>query len=173
MVLKNLFTGQEWKNRHRDRLMDMRRREERVRCIKRVTWKHITIGKIDNQQELTVWLRRWEGGLVGDLKLFLWQCPILGYIICLFEFSDLITFQFSPVQFSHSIMSDSCDPMHCNIPGLPVHHPLPELAQTYVHQVGDAIQPSHPLLSPSPPAFNLSQLQGLFKWVSSSHQVTK
>ena len=109
MVLKNLFTGQQWKTRHRDRLMDMRRREERVRCIERVTWKHITIGKIENQQEFTVWPRRWEG-LVGVLNLFLLQCPILGYIICLFEFSDLITFQFSPVQFSHSIVSDSLQP---------------------------------------------------------------
>ena len=66
-----------------------------------------------------------------------------------------------------------CDPMDCSMPGLPVHHQLPELAQTYVHQVSDAIQPSHPQLSPSPPAFNLSQHQGLFQWVSSSHQVAK
>ena len=63
--------------------------------------------------------------------------------------------------------------MDCNTPGLPVHRQLLELAQTHVHQVGDAIQPSHPLLSPSPPAFNLSQHQGLFQWVSSSHQVAK
>ena len=53
--------------------------------------------------------------------------------------------------------------MDCSTPGCPVHYQLPELAQTYVHQVGDAIQPSHPLLFPSPPAFNLSQYQGLFK----------
>ena len=59
------------------------------------------------------------------------------------------------------------------MPGLPVHHQLPELAQTHVHQVGDANKPSHPLLSPSPPAFNLSQDQGLFQSVSSSHQVAK
>ena len=59
------------------------------------------------------------------------------------------------------------------MPGFPVHHQLPELAQIHVHQVGDAIQPSHPLSSPSPPAFNLSQHQGLFQWVSSSHQVAK
>ena len=65
-----------------------------------------------------------------------------------------------------------CDPMDCSTPGLPVHHQLPELAQTHVHQVGDAIQSSHPLLSPSP-AFSLSQHQGLFKWVNSSHQVAK
>ena len=56
---------------------------------------------------------------------------------------------------------------------LPVHHQLPEFTQTCVHWVGDAIQPSHPLLSPSPPTFSLSQHQGLFKWVSSSHQVAQ
>ena len=59
------------------------------------------------------------------------------------------------------------------MPGLPVHHQLLELAQTHVHPVGDAIQPSHPLSSSSPPAFNLSQHQGLFQGVSSSHQVAK
>ena len=59
-----------------------------------------------------------------------------------------------------------CTPMECSIPGFPVHHQLPEFTQTHVHWVGDAIQPSHPLVSPSPPTFNLSQHQGLFKWVS-------
>ena len=63
--------------------------------------------------------------------------------------------------------------MDCSTPGLPVHHQLPEFDQTYVHGVSDAIQPSYPLLSPSPPAFNLSQHQGLFQRVSSSHQVAK
>ena len=66
-----------------------------------------------------------------------------------------------------------CDPMNCSIPGFPVHHQLPELTQTHVHRVGDATQPSHPLLSPSPPAFNLSQHQSLSQWVSSSHEVAK
>ena len=61
------------------------------------------------------------------------------------------------VQFSHSVMSDSLWHMDCSTPGFPVHHQLPKLAQTHVHRVSDAIQPSHPLLSPSPPAFNLSQ----------------
>ena len=56
-----------------------------------------------------------------------------------------------------------CDPMDCSMPGFPVHHQLPELNQTHVHQVSDAIQPSHPLSSPSPPDFNLSQHQGLFQ----------
>ena len=63
--------------------------------------------------------------------------------------------------------------MDCSTPGFPVPHRLPELAQTHVHQVGDAIQPSYPLSSPSPPAFSLSQHQGLFRWVSYSHQVAK
>ena len=65
-----------------------------------------------------------------------------------------------------------CDPMDSSMPGLPVRHQLPEITQTYVHWRGDAIQPSQPLSSPSP-AFNLSQHQGLFQWVSSSHQVVK
>ena len=76
-------------------------------------------------------------------------------------------------QFSCSVLSDSLWPMDCSTPGLPVHHQLPEFTQTHVHWVGDAIQPLHPLSSPSPPAFNLSQHQGLFKWVRSSHQVAK
>ena len=66
-----------------------------------------------------------------------------------------------------------CDPMDCSMPGFPIHHQLPELTQAHVHWVSDAIHLSHPLLSPSPPAFNLSQDQGLFKWVSSSHHVSK
>ena len=60
--------------------------------------------------------------------------------------------------------------MDSSIPGFPVHHQLPELAQTHVHQVSDSIQLSHPLSSPSPPTFNLSQHQGPFQWVSSSNQ---
>ena len=66
-----------------------------------------------------------------------------------------------------------CDPINCSMPGFAVHHQLLELAQTHVHWAGDAIQPSHPLSSPSPPALNLFQHQGLFQWVSSSHQVAK
>ena len=66
-----------------------------------------------------------------------------------------------------------CNPMDCSIPGFPVHHQLQELAQTHVHWVGDAIQPSHPLSSPSPPAFNLSQHQGFFQWISPLHLVAK
>ena len=78
---------------------------------------------------------------------------------------------FSSVQLlSHGQL---CDPMDCSTPGLPIHHQLLKLAQTHVHQVGDAIQTAHPLSSPSPPAFNVSQHQGLFQLVSFSHQVAK
>ena len=73
--------------------------------------------------------------------------------------------------FSRSVVSDSLRRYGCSMPGFPVYL-LPELAQTHVHWVSDAIQPSHPLSSPSP-ALNLSQHQGLFKWVSSSHQLAK
>ena len=77
---------------------------------------------------------------------------------------------FSLVAQSYPTLSDSMD---CSTPGFPVHRQLPEFAQTHVHWVGDAIQPSHPLSSPSPPAFSLSQHQGLFQGVSSLHQVAK
>ena len=66
-----------------------------------------------------------------------------------------------------------CDPMDCSTPGLPVHHQLPEFTQLHVHWVGHATQPSHALPSPSPPALNPSQHQGLCQWVSSLHQVAK
>ena len=64
-----------------------------------------------------------------------------------------------------------CHTMNSSMPGLPVHHQLPEFTQTHAHRVGDAIQPSHPLSSPSPPAPNPSQHQSLFQWVNSSHEV--
>ena len=80
---------------------------------------------------------------------------------------------FSSVQFSS--VAQSCptlyDPMNCSTPGLPVRHKLPEFTQTHAHWVSDAIQPSHPLSSPSPPAPNPSKHQGLFRCVNSSHEV--
>ena len=78
---------------------------------------------------------------------------------------DLVTKQQRMVIIQFSSVAQSClslcNPMDCLMPGFPVHHQLPELAQTHVHRASNAIQPSHPLLSPSPPAFNLSQHQGL------------
>ena len=81
-----------------------------------------------------------------------------------------VTGQFSSVAQSCLTL---CHPMNCNTPGLPVHHQLPEFTRTRVHWVGDAIQPSHPLPSPSPTTFSLSQHQGLSQGVSSPHQVAK
>ena len=82
----------------------------------------------------------------------------------------IVSVQFNSVTQSCPIL---CNPMDCSTPGLPVHHQLPEFTQTHFHWVSDAIQQSNPLSSPSPPAFNLSQHQGLFQGVSSSHQVAK
>ena len=78
--------------------------------------------------------------------------------------------QFSSVAQSYPTL---CNPMDCRMPGFPVHHPLPELAQTHVYQVDDTIQPSLPLSSPFTSAFNVCQHQGLFQWVSSSYQVAR
>ena len=84
--------------------------------------------------------------------------------------STILISQFSSVAHLCLIL---CDHMDYSTPGTPAHYQFPELAQTHVHRVGDAIQPSHPLSSPSPPTFNFSQHQGLFQWVSSLHQVAK
>ena len=81
------------------------------------------------------------------------------------------TLQFSSVQSLSCVWL--CDPMNHSTPGLPVHHKLPEFTQTHAHPVSDAIQPSHPLSSPSPPDPNPSQHQGLFQWVNASHEVAK
>ena len=101
------------------------------------------------------------------LNYFLCLSGIPLYVcICVF----IYTYQFSLVA---QLCPTICEPMDCSMPGFSVHHKVLELIQTHVHRVGDAIQPSHPLSSPSPPIFNLSQHQGLFKWVSSSQQVAK
>ena len=82
---------------------------------------------------------------------------------------------FKPLQIRSAAHScpTLCDPMNRNTPGLPVHHQLLEFTQTHVHRVGDAIQPSHCLSFPSPPAPNPSQHQSFFQWVNSSHEVAK
>ena len=98
-------------------------------------------------------------------KLYLTpQGPSGGY-----DWSRTTSVQFSSVAQSCPTLRN---PMDRSTPGLPVHLQLPEFIQTHVHWVGDVIQPSHPLSFPSPPAFNLSQHQGLFQWVVSLHQVT-
>ena len=97
-------------------------------------------------------------------------CLPLGYKLCeeqdrSYFYYILYFLYFAKCSGHSSVQSLSqvelCDPMDCSMPGLPVHHQLLQLAQIHVHRVGDAIQPSHPLLSPSPPAFILSQHQGV------------
>ena len=108
---------------------------------------------------------------IYSLKELLYQTFICK---CFFLVSVLtVILMISSGEFVVQSCLTLCNPMDCSTPGLPVHHQLPEFTQTHVHWVGDAIQPSHPLSSPSPPAFNLSQHQSLLQWVISSHQVTK
>ena len=124
-----------------------------------------------------------EKGSVRDPFLYVWQNNILmlqrDVLYLIDTYSNRLvqnSVQFSSVAQSRPALCEPmalCDPTGCSVPGLPVHHQLLELAQTHVPGVGDAIQPSHPLSSPSPPALNLSQHQGLFQWVSSLHQVAK
>ena len=114
-------------------------------------------------------LRSWKSAsilwkplvLIGSLilLLLLFDPYILNHLSC-FVMSCISSVQFSSVAQSCPTL---CDPMNHSMPGLPVHHQLPEFTQTHVHQVGDAIQPSHPLSSPSPPASNPSQHQCLFQ----------
>ena len=113
--------------------------------------------------------------------LFWSHLPVISNfpnIVVLAEHGYLITadpqlcHQFNSVQLL-SCVRLFCDPMNCSMPGLPVHHQLPEFTQTHVHRVSDAIQPSHPLSFSSPPAPNPSQHQSLFQWVNSLHEVTK
>ena len=116
--------------------------------------------------------KEWSWGLNPSLL-------IPGSVVFLLQKLQYLSFfvflQFSSVQFSSFAQScpTLCNPMNRSTPGLPVHHQLPEFTQTHVHRVGDAIQPSHPLLSPSPPAPDPSQHQSLFQWVNSSHEVAK
>ena len=101
------------------------------------------------------------------LKLYILIYPISFYVL------DVIFYILYYCCSLTKLCPTLWDPMNCSTPGFPVLRYLPELAQTHVHRVGEASQSSHLLSSPSPPAFNLSQYQGLFQWVSSSHQVAE
>ena len=122
---------------------------------------------------------RWKGQKVRNISLQLRKYLIVraSHQMLREPVSSLYTDRghrdYPSVQFSLVAQSSPtlCNPIDCSTPGFLVHHQLPELTQTHFHWVGDTIQPSHPLSSPSSPAFNLSQHQGLFKWVSSLHQV--
>ena len=101
--------------------------------------------------------------------------PVENFKLRVLAYINIVSRQRTSVYFSS--VAQSCltlrDPMNRSTPDLPVHHQLPEFTQTQVNRVGDGIQPSHPLSSPSPPASNPSQHQGLFQWVNSSHEVAK
>ena len=118
---------------------------------------------------LETWVRYlgWERspgeGNVTHFRILAWRIPWT-------EEPGGLQSQFSSVAQSCLTL---CDTMNCSTPGLLVHHQLPEFTQTHLHQVGDAIQPSHPLSSPCPPAPNPSEHQSLFQWVNSLHEVAK
>ena len=105
----------------------------------------------------------------GRLQFMVSQRVEKDWVTNTFTFTVLIVLLF----FSHSALSNTFQTHALHTPGFPVLHHFLELAQTHVHRVGDAIQPSRPLSSPSLPVFNLSQHQGLFQWISSSHRVAK
>jgi len=122
-----------------------------------------TRGEIATHSSIVAWrssLTVWKGKKIWHQKMIPQDQKV----------SNMLQRKFSSVTQSCPTL---CDPMDDRMTGFPVYHQLPEFVQTHVHQVGDVIQPPHPLSSPSPPAFNLSQHQGLFKWVSFSHQVAK
>ena len=137
----------------------------------------------------TLWIRKWQPTPVILLRKFRGQRSLAGCSPWGWRELEItehthththtglrfwaISSEFSSVNLVAQSYLTLCNPMDCNTPGIPVHHQLRKLFQTHVNGVGDAIQSSHPLSSPTPPAFNLSQQQGLFQWVISSHQVAK
>ena len=123
--------------------------------------------KLQNTSQSQTWTKKRSWSLFDSL-LPIWSTIAFWILVTQQTFST-----FFPLLFSHSVMSNSCDSMDYSMPGFPVLHHLPELAQTHVHPVDDAIQSSHPLSSPSLPAFDLSQHEGLFQWVSYLHQAAK
>ena len=118
-----------------------------------------------------------------DRKLFIkMEVMLTSHIWQLWEQKKSDTFSWTAstlakwvIQFSSVAQScpTLCNPMNRSTPGLPIHHQLSEFTQTHAHRVSDAVQPSHPLLSPSPPALNLSWHQGLFRWAMYLHQVAE
>ena len=132
----------------------------------RGAWRDTVYGVSKSQTWLSDWAHRHKYfSILGALETHLsGGKPTSSHLV------KHTSVQFSSVAQLCSIL---CDPMNRSPPGLPVHHQLPEFTQTHAHRVGDAIQPSHPLSSPSPSAPNPSQHQGLFQWVNSSHEVAK
>ena len=122
---------------------------------------------------ISIWIYRYTHDWVTDL---IWSDTYITYMQIYICIMITINTKIKHI-YQFSSVTQSCptlwNPMNRSTPGLPVHHQLPEFTQTHVHRVGDAIHPSHPLSSPSPPAPNPSQHQGLFQWVNPSHEVAK
>ena len=148
--------------------------------IDRGPWR-ATVHRVTNSWTWLKWLNTHaHGGIVicAWLHIFVWceskaySRPVFDYTVCLQSYTVNVRIMLH-IQ-SVQLLSDVwlCDSMDCSMPVFPVHHQLLDLAQTHVHRVCDAIRSSHPLSSSSP-AFNLAQHQGLFQWVSSSHQVAR
>ena len=129
--------------------------------------------EVDNDHCKTVKLESWSLITVSPTIRLIGSSEILQSAFCL-QFMTSTCFLSKP-QFRSVAQScpTLCNPTNCSTPGLLVHHQLPEFTQTHVHQASDAIQPFHPLSSPSPPAPNPSQYQSLFQWVNSSHEVAR
>ena len=119
------------------------------------------------------WKWKWQKYHSEEPQYKKWTAPFLKDTI------SMVTLESPDCLTSDQIRSVTqscptlCDPMNCSTPGLPVHHQLTEFTHTHIHWVSDAIQPSHPLSSPSPPAHNPSRHQSLFQWVNSSHEMAK
>ena len=142
-------------------------------------WLHCICNRKNYKLTVNAWWRpralrfpacgnSWSLGQVEEslrIRFFTWKINLTQFL----PYQDNLRLFSSVTQLCPTL----CEPMNHSTPGLPVHQQLPEFTQTCIYRVSDAIQPSHPRSSPSPPAPNLSQHQSLFQWVSSSHEVAK
>ena len=140
--------------------MNLRRLQEMMGD--REAWHATVHGIATSQTRLSHW--------ITILILIYWVSVLLSNLTLFFEYLSIRSDQIRSVAQSCPTLGD---PMNCSMPGLPVHHQLPELTETRVHWVSDAIQPSHPLSFPSPLAPNPSQHQSLFQWINSLHEEAK
>ena len=155
---------------------DWRWEEKGMKEEEMAGWHHWLYGpEFEWAQELEIDQEAWCAAVHRVKNSLIWLSDWTELTLLFLVYWGRKELMFSSIQFSSVTQSclTLCDPMNRSTPGLPVHHQLPEFTQTHVQRVSDAIQPAHPLLSPSPPAPNPSQHQSLFQWVNSSHEVAK